>query len=280
MLYASTMKCPSKQVVDQLNVMQRGFIWNNKKPKIKHSTSVADYSEGGYKDIDIRTKLTALKVASVTKLLDDNFHLWKIIPTILFATFGGIKNIFHHNFKASKQCRSKVNKLPKFYQELIQLWSKVGGKKCSNASEICGEVLWNNAWIVSNGETLYNKHFVDNGILTVKNIIDESGRPLSWAEVKQKYNLNNSHVFNWFGLIKSIPRNWKNILCTNPDRSTADIQNQINKFKPLYNFQSCLPNAIETISKTSNSAKVIGKNARTGKCRLEQDISAPTSNHD
>ena len=54
-------------------------------------------------------------------------------------------------------------------------------KKSSNASEICGEVLWNNAWIVSNGETLYNKHFVDKGILTVKNIIDESGRPLSWA---------------------------------------------------------------------------------------------------
>ena len=63
---------------------------------------------------------------------------------------------------------------------------------------------------MSNGDTLYNKHFVDKGILTVKNIIDESGRPLSWAEAKQKYNLNNSHVFNWFGLIKSIPRNWKN----------------------------------------------------------------------
>ena len=105
-------------------------------------------------------------------------------------------------------------------------------KKCSNASEICGEVLWNNAWIVSNGETLYNTHFVDKGILTVKNIIDESGRPLSWAEAKQKYNLNNSHVFNWFGLGKSILRNWKNILCTNADRFTADIQNQIKNVSP------------------------------------------------
>ena len=72
--YASTMKCLSKQVVDQLNVMQRGFIWNNKKPKIKHSILVADYSEGGEKDIDIKTKISALKVAWVTRLLDDNFH--------------------------------------------------------------------------------------------------------------------------------------------------------------------------------------------------------------
>ena len=127
-LYTSTMKCPPKQVIDQLNIMLRGFIWNNKKPKIKHSTLVVDYSEGGYKDIDIRTKLTALKVAWVTKLLDDNFHPWKIIPTILFTTFGRINNIFHYNFKGSKQCRSNINRLHKFYQELIQLWSEVGEK--------------------------------------------------------------------------------------------------------------------------------------------------------
>ena len=101
------MKCPSKQVVDELNVMQGGFIWNNKKPKIKHSTSAADYSEGGYKDIDIKTRLSALKVAWVTRLLDYNFHPWKIITTILFTNFGEINNVFHHNFKASKQCRSK-----------------------------------------------------------------------------------------------------------------------------------------------------------------------------
>ena len=78
----------------------------------------------------------------------------------------------------------KVSRLPRFYQELIQLWSEVGERKCSNASEICDEVLWNNALILSNGETFYDKHFVDKGILTVKNIIDEFGRPLGWAEAK------------------------------------------------------------------------------------------------
>ena len=85
---------------------------------------------------------------------------------------------------------------------------------------------------MSNGETLYNKHFHDKGILTVINIIDESGRPLSWAKAKQKYDLSNSQVFICLGLIKSIPRNWKSILCTNPDRFTADIRNQINNVSP------------------------------------------------
>ena len=33
-LYASTMKCLCKQVVDQLNVIQRGRIWNNENLKL------------------------------------------------------------------------------------------------------------------------------------------------------------------------------------------------------------------------------------------------------
>ena len=52
-------------------------------------------------------------------------------------------------------------------------------------------MLWNNALIVSNGETLYNRHFVAKDILTVENITDESGQPISWAEAKQKYDLNH-----------------------------------------------------------------------------------------
>ena len=111
--------------------------------------------------------------------------------------------------------------------------------KCLNASEICGEVLWRNPLIVSNGETLYNTYFVDKGILTLKNVIDEFGQPLSCAEAKQKYGLNNSNVFNWLGLIKSIPRNWKNILCTNPDRISANIRNQIINESP------CITSKIE-----------------------------------
>ena len=38
LLYASTMKCLPKQMLDQLNTLQKSFIWSNRKPKIKHST--------------------------------------------------------------------------------------------------------------------------------------------------------------------------------------------------------------------------------------------------
>ena len=57
LLYAFTMKVPSKIVVDRLNTLHKNFIWNNKRPKIKHSTLIADYCEGGHKDVDIENKI-------------------------------------------------------------------------------------------------------------------------------------------------------------------------------------------------------------------------------
>ena len=84
MLYACTVKVPNKFVIDQLNTLHKNFISNNKRPKIKHSTLIADYCEGGYKDVDIENKIAALKIKWVTKLLDSNFHPWKIIPNLLF----------------------------------------------------------------------------------------------------------------------------------------------------------------------------------------------------
>ena len=182
------MKCPSKQILDQMNSGHKSFIRDNKKPKIKHSTPIADYSEGGYKDVDIETKISALNVTWVERLLDSNFHSWKIIPTILFSSIGGLQIVFHSNLKLSRQCKATVNTFPKFYQELVHLWSNVSEKEPLTASEIFEEVLWNNSRITSNEQSLYNYHFISIGILTVRDLIDASGQPLGWTEAKQKYH--------------------------------------------------------------------------------------------
>ena len=62
LLYVCTFKNPSTQIAESLTSIQKKFIWNKKRPKIKHSTLIADYKDGGYKDIDIETKISSLKV--------------------------------------------------------------------------------------------------------------------------------------------------------------------------------------------------------------------------
>ena len=152
------MKVPSKQLIEQLNIIHKNFVWNNKRPKIKHSTLIASYSEGGYNDIDINTKLSSIKVFWVTRLMDDNFHPWKIIPSKIFSVFGGTNIIFHTNTLLSLCCRKNVDKIPSFYGDLVYLWQNVISLKSSETTEICDEVLWNNKHITCDGNSIYDTY--------------------------------------------------------------------------------------------------------------------------
>ena len=64
------------------------------------------------------------------------------------------------------------------------------------------------------------------GILTIRDIIDEYGVPLSWQDAQQKYSLNNSLIFHWYGLIKSIPTIWKDELQRNIPYSSGNNRNE------------------------------------------------------
>ena len=72
-----------KIIIDQLNKIQKDFIWNRKHPKIRHSTLCNTHENGGLKSVHIPNKLTSLQCSWVKKLYDTTTHCWKIIPTFL-----------------------------------------------------------------------------------------------------------------------------------------------------------------------------------------------------
>ena len=122
-----------------------------------------------------------------------------------------------------------VNTFPKFYQELVHLWSDVSEKEPSTASEIFGEVLWNNNRIMSNEQSLYNYRFIFKGILTVRDLIDASGQLLGWTEAKQKYHLSSSQILSWLGLIECISRTWRDLLINTPIDNCSIEEYPVNK---------------------------------------------------
>ena len=73
------MLSPSKQFIDQINSLKKDFVWRGKRPKIKHSTLIGDYKEGGYKDVDTEVKIVALKIIWINKLMANDFHKWKAL---------------------------------------------------------------------------------------------------------------------------------------------------------------------------------------------------------
>ena len=67
-------------IIEQLEKIKKDFIWDGKRPKVKHSALIGDYEEGGLKDIDIKSKIQSLHLSWVKRLYSQNFHPWKNIP--------------------------------------------------------------------------------------------------------------------------------------------------------------------------------------------------------
>ena len=124
--YTCTMISPPKQFTDLLSSIKQNFIWNGRRPKIKHSTLAGGYAEGGYTDIDIQSE--SLKIIWIRRLLDDNFYALKSIPNALFLDLG-VDAVSHDNFKPSTYCMQKIQSYPLFYQQLIGFWEKVSRKE-------------------------------------------------------------------------------------------------------------------------------------------------------
>ena len=174
-LYIATMKVPSKRILDELDVIQKEFIWDSKRPKIKHSTLIADYSEGGYKNVDIKSKLMSLKLIWIKRLLDDNFHTWKNLAKIFLIPLGDVY-LFHSSLSLSDRCLNVLNRLPTFYQELINLWTKICSTEPSNKFIRCKD------------KPIFYRQFSDRRINTISDLITEDRKFLRWSQVRVNSN--------------------------------------------------------------------------------------------
>ena len=59
-------KVPSSVII-RIKEIQKDFIWDGKLPKIKHAALIANYEDGGLKDLDIRTKFESLHLSWVKR---------------------------------------------------------------------------------------------------------------------------------------------------------------------------------------------------------------------
>ena len=256
-VYVGTMTSPSRQFLDQLNLLKRNFIWDGKSTKIKHSTLIGCYAEGGYKDVDIESKFKSLKIIWIKRLLDDHFHPWKIIPNKLFA-FTGMFSVFCQNFKPSRYCAKRFSCFPKFYQELILFSENVCIEQPKDFQDIINQSIWNNKFILREGDSIFYPSLHGKGLLFIRDLLDETGSFLNWSLVKEKFSLRNEDYMNWMSVIQSIPTAWRKEMKT----SIVVISSYMNP--PNYSLshvsaRSVYTKLIQPMFKPPTSQKTIEK---------------------
>ena len=108
-VYIATIKNMPPQFLDDLQLLHKDFIWDGKRPKLKHLTTlIGNYEEGDFKDVDLPSKFKSLKIIWIRKFLDEiNFHPCIAVAQEILQDLGGQK-IFCTNLSMEKTMKRSV----------------------------------------------------------------------------------------------------------------------------------------------------------------------------
>ena len=162
--------------------MQNQFIWNNKPPKIKHSTLITSHSKGGLNNVDIECRLRTLQLLWMVKLSDPKFEQSKVIPKIWFQSCD-IPLPVKRKYSTEQ---SKISRLPPFYQIIIKNWIQISKYYPIDVEDILQESLWHNAHIKIGGEPIFDKQLSDKGYNTISDIFTKTGKLLHFNMFQEK----------------------------------------------------------------------------------------------
>ena len=103
----------------------------------------------------------------------------------------------------------KMQSYPLSYQQLIGFWEKVSRKGPLNALEIVNQVIWNNSFLLKQGNSLFYLSQYNKGILKVNDLLDDFGHFMKWASAILKFDLKEQDAMLWLSILESIPSQWK-----------------------------------------------------------------------
>ena len=213
LLYNMNMVVTPEYVLEEVETCIYDFLWKGKKDKIKRVCMTNDFSKGGIRVTDIRSKLTALKASWVTKLANENFARWKLIPCCYFNNFGKDHLIFKMNFDQKCQFPYMDNsKISLFYKEVVLSWHTTNIVNCppTNVFQIKNEIIWGNRYLLNNNKTLYMKRWIDADITHIGDLCDINGF-ITLQYLKEK--LKTANVIHEYKLVlDSIPIRWRDCI--------------------------------------------------------------------
>ena len=157
---------------------------------------------------------------------EDYISPWKQILSFLLKDYGG-KVLLHCNFSAA----DLPSCLPNFYRECFEVWCNLSVKPILSREQVLNQLLWNNQFLRVGGKPIFNKKLFSKGLISLANILTNTGRLKSWTLFKAE-GLNVNDYLLLFGLFNSLPLIWKKLI-NSKDETSANSRN-INLSYTLY----------------------------------------------
>ena len=163
--------------------------------------------------IDLEEMMKVQKIKLIIKHFVEKENQWKYtMQTIL-----GIKNL---NLFLKSNFIIPPDVSP-FYNDVLKFWKEVKFDKCEVSDDILSQYIWYNQEITINKLTLYNKHFIENGIIQIKDIINENGTFKNIRELNREFGINKNYFLFYHGLVNAIPKQWSKTINGNKINNAA-----------------------------------------------------------
>ena len=205
-VYLTLINSFSKQLIEEIQRIQKAFIWNNLTSKIKHETLCNSFEEGGLKNVDINSKIASLQCSWVKRLYDDKFHEWKLIPLHLIKSTFGINFKFHSNLDFGD---SKIFTSPSFYKQLFLNWPKYLSFSVNIPSSVLSQPILHDKNIKISSKPIYLEEFVKQNFIFLYDLFNTKNEFKTCDEIKISYELSDKSYFKWTQITSSIPKTWK-----------------------------------------------------------------------
>ena len=174
------------------------FVWKNKH-HVKKTTLIANPINGGLKMPNIEAVIKANKLNFIKRILTVESNCNKTASYILKTDDIGNVLKFKNNINF-------LHPLPKFYEQLLDMWYGIHNNQPTQLKYILQEYIWFNEYILIGNKPTYNKTWYQAGINTIHDLC-EVNSILSKELLEQKYHISCDFLY-YNGLKAAIPNKW------------------------------------------------------------------------
>ena len=194
---------PSQNIIEHINKIMFNFLWNNKTSKIKESTVLQEYCEGGLIMVNLKAFIEALKSTWIRRLLTTNSK-WQVF----------IKA--HVNTEKLTGCNimfleKAIDTIPnQFWKDVLQSLININKKVVLTEKDILRSPIYYNHNIKVGGMYIYFNNWFKKGIRYINDLIDANGVFYNEAEFTAKTGIKTNFL-QYNGLIEAIKKYLKHI---------------------------------------------------------------------
>lgn len=141
--------------------------------------------------------LKALRLAWIPRILNAGDKNWCSVPNHYFRKQGGLNFLLKCNYDTKF-----FPKLPTFYKSILKFFQEL--KVLYGYDQASDLVLYNNKEIQVDQKTVYLNNWIKKGVVSIKDLLKEDGRYLSFQEFKEKFSCDTNFL-QYFQIISAIP---------------------------------------------------------------------------